>query len=121
MCQPIKTLPYSCYPAVTVLKTILYVNFRNFTLPQASFIPSADARDTSYFMSRYIWNLEEENVHGGSDFDDMETGSASCSSSSYSNLQDEDVSLCCRTCSIILKKHELVRILTSLEILGIYG
>ena len=59
---------------------------------QAAFIPSADLHDTSYFMSRYIWNLEEENAaNGGSDCDDMtDTGSGSRSSSSY--LQDEDVS-----------------------------
>lgn len=43
-------------------------------------------------MSRYIWNPEDEHLHGGSDFDDMtDTGSVSCSSSSYSNMQDEDV------------------------------
>lgn len=45
-------------------------------------------------MSRYIWNPEDEHLHGGSDFDDMtDTGSVSCSSSSYSNMQDEDVSI----------------------------
>ncbi|PIN13909.1 Microtubule-associated serine/threonine kinase [Handroanthus impetiginosus] len=71
------------------------INWSNLERQKAAFIPSADAHDTSYFMSRYIWNLEEENVHGGSDFDDMtETGSASCSSSSYSNLQDEDGDEC---------------------------
>lgn len=59
---------------------------------QATFVPSADAHDTSYFMSRYIWNPEDENVNGGSDFYELsESGSASCSSSSYSNLQDEAV------------------------------
>lgn len=52
------------------------------------FIPSSDARDTSYFMSRYIWNPEDDHVHGGSDFDELtETGS----SGSYSNMQDEEV------------------------------
>ncbi|KAI3458276.1 hypothetical protein Pfo_014939 [Paulownia fortunei] len=71
------------------------INWDTLERQKAAFIPSADAHDTSYFMSRYIWNLEEENVHGGSDFDDMtETGSASCSSSSYSNLQDEDGDEC---------------------------
>lgn len=45
-------------------------------------------------MSRYIWNSEDENVHGSSDFDELsETDSASCSSSSQSNFQDEDVCL----------------------------
>ena len=56
------------------------------------FIPSAEALDTSYFMSRYIWNPEDDNVGGGSDFDDMtETCSISCSSGSC-YTQDEDVS-----------------------------
>lgn len=60
---------------------------------QATFVPSGDdAHDTSYFMSRYIWNPEDENVNGGSDFYELsESGSASCGSSSYSNLQDEEV------------------------------
>lgn len=52
------------------------------------FIPSADARDTSYFMSRYIWNPEDEHVNGGSDFDYL----TDTSSGSYGNMQDEDVS-----------------------------
>ncbi|KAL6541753.1 hypothetical protein OROGR_011239 [Orobanche gracilis] len=71
------------------------INWDNLSMQKAAFIPSADAHDTSYFMSRYIWNLEEENFHGGSDYDDMtDTGSASCSSSAYSNLQDEDGDEC---------------------------
>nr|XP_011469150.1 PREDICTED: probable serine/threonine protein kinase IRE [Fragaria vesca subsp. vesca]XP_011469151.1 PREDICTED: probable serine/threonine protein kinase IRE [Fragaria vesca subsp. vesca]XP_011469152.1 PREDICTED: probable serine/threonine protein kinase IRE [Fragaria vesca subsp. vesca] len=53
------------------------------------FIPSTDAHDTSYFMSRYIWNPEEEHVNGGSDFDDL---TDSCSSGSY--IQDEDGDEC---------------------------
>lgn len=62
---------------------------------KAAFIPSAEPQDTSYFMSRYNFNLEDEIIHGGSDVDDMtDTGSASCSSSSYSNMQDEDVDEC---------------------------
>lgn len=56
------------------------------------FIPSAESHDTSYFMSRYIWNPEDEHVQGGSDFDEMsDSCSVSCSSGSYSNMQDEDV------------------------------
>ena len=55
---------------------------------QAMFIPSTEGHDTSYFMSRYIWNPEDEQVHGGSEFDDM---TDTCSSGSLSNLQDEDV------------------------------
>ncbi|KAL0400881.1 UNVERIFIED_CONTAM: putative serine/threonine protein kinase IRE [Sesamum latifolium] len=69
------------------------INWDTLARQKAAFIPSVDAHDTSYFMSRYIWNLEEENR--GSDVDDMtDTGSASCSSSSYSNLQDEDGDEC---------------------------
>ena len=55
---------------------------------QAMFIPSTEGHDTSYFMSRYIWNPEDEQVHGGSDFDDM---TDTCSSGSLSYVQDEDV------------------------------
>ncbi|KAI7988385.1 putative serine/threonine protein kinase IRE [Camellia lanceoleosa] len=58
------------------------------------FIPSAEALDTSYFMSRYVWNPKDENVGGGSDFDDMiETCSISCSSGSC-YTQDEDGDEC---------------------------
>ena len=52
------------------------------------FIPSAEALDTSYFMSRYIWNPEDEQCTGGSDFDDI---SETCSSGSGSDLLDEEV------------------------------
>lgn len=52
------------------------------------FIPAAETLDTSYFVSRYVWNPEDENVQGGSDFDDM---TDTCSSGSYSYTQDEDV------------------------------
>lgn len=44
-------------------------------------------------MSRYIWNPEDENVNGGSDFELSESGSASCGSSSYSNPLEEEVNL----------------------------
>ncbi|KAL3521436.1 hypothetical protein ACH5RR_019585 [Cinchona calisaya] len=72
------------------------INWDTLARQKAAFIPSAEPHDTSYFMSRYIWNPEDENVHGGSDFDDMfDTGSASCSSSSYSYLQDEAGDECC--------------------------
>ncbi|XP_022879407.1 probable serine/threonine protein kinase IRE [Olea europaea var. sylvestris] len=71
------------------------INWDTLARQKAAFIPSADVQDTSYFMSRYIWNPEEENVHGGSDFDDMtETGSASCSGTPYSNMQDEEGDEC---------------------------
>ncbi|KAF5956257.1 hypothetical protein HYC85_003482 [Camellia sinensis] len=37
----------------------------------AMFIPSAEALDTSYFMSHYVRNPEDENIGGDNDFDDM--------------------------------------------------
>lgn len=52
------------------------------------FIPAAETLDTSYFMSRYIWNPEDEHLAGGSDFDDL---TDSCSSGSGSDLADEEV------------------------------
>ncbi|XP_057996119.1 probable serine/threonine protein kinase IRE isoform X2 [Hevea brasiliensis] len=58
---------------------------------KAMFIPSAEAHDTSYFMSRYIWNPEGENFQGGSDFDDL---TDSCSTGSFSNTHDEDGDEC---------------------------
>ncbi|KAM7273997.1 hypothetical protein ACFE04_028661 [Oxalis oulophora] len=62
------------------------INWDTLARQKAMFIPEADAHDTSYFMSRYIWNPEDEHLGGGSDFDDM---TDSCSSGSFS-LQDED-------------------------------
>lgn len=52
------------------------------------FIPSAEALDTSYFMSRYVWNPEDEHCAGGSDFDGITDTS---SSGSGSDALDEDV------------------------------
>ncbi|XP_055818880.1 probable serine/threonine protein kinase IRE [Solanum dulcamara] len=71
------------------------INWDTLARQKATFVPSADAHDTSYFMSRYIWNPEDENVNGGSDFYELsESGSASCGSSSYSNPQDEEGDEC---------------------------
>nr|GEX10046.1 probable serine/threonine protein kinase IRE [Tanacetum cinerariifolium] len=61
---------------------------------KATFIPSAEALDTSYFMSRYIWNPEDEQVDGGSDFDDMSDTGSTCGDSSYGNLLDEEGDEC---------------------------
>ncbi|CAK7337072.1 unnamed protein product [Dovyalis caffra] len=58
---------------------------------EAMFIPTGEAHDTSYFMSRYIWNPEGENVHGGSDFEDL---TDTCSSGSFSNTHDDDGDEC---------------------------
>ncbi|XP_060203426.1 probable serine/threonine protein kinase IRE isoform X2 [Lycium barbarum] len=72
-----------------------HINWDTLARQKATFVPSADAHDTSYFMSRYIWSPEDENVNGGSDFYELsESGSATCSSSSYSNLQDEEGDEC---------------------------
>ncbi|CAE6254651.1 unnamed protein product [Arabidopsis arenosa] len=66
------------------------INWDTLARQKAMFVPSAEPQDTSYFMSRYIWNPEDENVHGGSDFDDL---TDTCSSSSF-NTQDEDGDEC---------------------------
>ncbi|KAJ8752847.1 hypothetical protein K2173_008582 [Erythroxylum novogranatense] len=68
------------------------INWDTLARQKAMFIPSVEAHDTSYFMSRYIWNPEEENVNGASDFDDL---TDTCSSSgSFSNTHDEDGDEC---------------------------
>uniref|UniRef100_A0A7N0V4L3 non-specific serine/threonine protein kinase n=1 Tax=Kalanchoe fedtschenkoi TaxID=63787 RepID=A0A7N0V4L3_KALFE len=70
------------------------INWDTLARQKAMFIPTTEtAHDTSYFMSRYVWSPEDENVHGGSDFDDL-TDSYSGSSSSFSNLQDEEGDEC---------------------------
>lgn len=73
---------------------MIYPNFL-----QAMFIPSAEALDTSYFMSRYIWNPEDEHCTGGSDFDDI---TDTCSSGSGSDLLDEDVCIHFNFCTYAL-------------------
>ncbi|TYG52839.1 hypothetical protein ES288_D09G060600v1 [Gossypium darwinii] len=67
------------------------INWSTLARQKAMFIPSTEAHDTSYFMSRYIWNAEDEQVHGSSDFDDL---TDTCSSGSLSNVQDEDGDEC---------------------------
>ncbi|XP_010550576.1 PREDICTED: probable serine/threonine protein kinase IRE [Tarenaya hassleriana] len=67
------------------------INWDTLARQKAMFVPAAEPHDTSYFMSRYIWNPEDENVHGGSDFDDL---TDTCSSSSSFNTQDEDGDEC---------------------------
>lgn len=63
------------------------------------FIPAADAHDTSYFMSRYIWNPEGDHFQGGSDFDDLTETS---STTSFDNSQEEDVRFVQILCSFII-------------------
>ncbi|XWS37696.1 hypothetical protein CRYUN_Cryun19dG0067200 [Craigia yunnanensis] len=67
------------------------INWDTLARQKAMFIPSTEGHDTSYFMSRYIWNREDEQVHGGSEFDDM---TDTCSSGSLSNLQEDDGDEC---------------------------
>ncbi|KAK9045256.1 hypothetical protein V6N11_059143 [Hibiscus sabdariffa] len=64
------------------------INWSTLARQKAMFIPSTEAHDTSYFMSRYA---EDEQVHGSSDFDDL---TDTCSSGSLSNMQDEDGDEC---------------------------
>ncbi|KAK7263837.1 hypothetical protein RJT34_31434 [Clitoria ternatea] len=67
------------------------INWDTLARQKAMFIPSAETLDTSYFMSRYIWNPEDEHCAGGSDFDDI---TETCSSGSGSDLLDEDGDEC---------------------------
>ncbi|KAI3752359.1 hypothetical protein L2E82_24339 [Cichorium intybus] len=61
---------------------------------EKTFVPSAETLDTSYFMSRYIWNPEDEHVDGGSDFDDMSDTDSTCGDSSFSNMLEEEGDEC---------------------------
>ncbi|XP_058765263.1 probable serine/threonine protein kinase IRE [Vicia villosa] len=64
------------------------INWDTLARQKAMFIPSTEALDTSYFMSRYIWNPEDEHCAGGSDFDDItESYTSGSGSDSY---EDED-------------------------------
>nr|POE64348.1 putative serine/threonine protein kinase ire [Quercus suber] len=67
------------------------INWDTLARQKTMFIPAAEGHDTSYFMSRYIWNIEDDHVSGGSDFDDL---TETCSSGSYSNDHDEDGDEC---------------------------
>ncbi|CAH1438912.1 unnamed protein product [Lactuca virosa] len=66
------------------------INWDTLARQKATFIPSAEALDTSYFMSRYIWNPDDQHLDGGSDFDDMSEADTSCGHSSLSNMVDEE-------------------------------
>ncbi|KAI4332032.1 hypothetical protein L6164_016973 [Bauhinia variegata] len=66
------------------------INWDTLARQKAMFIPSAEI-DTSYFMSRYIWNPEDEHLPGGSDFDGMTETSSTVSGSS---LLEEDGDEC---------------------------
>ncbi|KAH7854620.1 hypothetical protein Vadar_016004 [Vaccinium darrowii] len=70
------------------------INWDTLARQKAMFIPSAEAHDTSYFMSRYIWNPEDDNVGGGSDFDDLTDTSSNSGSSGSCYTQEEDGDEC---------------------------
>ncbi|XP_050225249.1 probable serine/threonine protein kinase IRE [Mercurialis annua] len=67
------------------------INWDTLARQKATFIPAADALDTSYFMSRYIWNPEAEHFQGGSDFDDL---TDTCSTGSFSHTHEEEGDEC---------------------------
>ncbi|KAF7836372.1 putative serine/threonine protein kinase IRE isoform X2 [Senna tora] len=69
------------------------INWDTLAMQKAMFIPSAEALDTCYFMSRYIWNPEDEHQTGGSDFDCM---TETCYSGSGSEVLDEEGDECSR-------------------------
>ncbi|CAI9286474.1 unnamed protein product [Lactuca saligna] len=58
---------------------------------KATFIPSVETLDTSYFMSRSIWNPEDEQVDGGNNFDDMSDTGSTFGDSSFGNMLEEEV------------------------------
>ncbi|XP_048497006.1 probable serine/threonine protein kinase IRE isoform X2 [Beta vulgaris subsp. vulgaris] len=72
------------------------VNWDTLARQKAMFVPSTEgAFDTGYFMSRYVWNPEEDHVFGASDFDYMsESCSDTLSSGSLSNAADEERDEC---------------------------
>ncbi|XP_059450583.1 probable serine/threonine protein kinase IRE [Corylus avellana] len=67
------------------------INWDTLARQKAMFIPAIEALDTSYFMSRYIWNVEDDHVVGVSDFEDV---TETCSSRSCSNEHEEDGDEC---------------------------
>ncbi|MCH98614.1 serine/threonine protein kinase IRE, partial [Trifolium medium] len=68
------------------------INWDTLAMQKAMFIPSAaESQDTSYFMSRYIWNPEDEHCAGASDFDDITETYSSGSGSGDSLDEDGDV------------------------------
>ncbi|KAL6009690.1 hypothetical protein ACLOJK_000119 [Asimina triloba] len=66
------------------------INWETLTRQKAAFIPSADdEQDTSYFMSRHVWNSSDEFAH---DNTTDTTGSTSCSSLLSDPLDEENLS-----------------------------
>ncbi|KAI4330849.1 hypothetical protein MLD38_029094 [Melastoma candidum] len=69
------------------------INWDTLARQKAMFIPMAEPQDSSYFMSRYIWNPEDETIQGGSDFDELSECSVSSTGGS-SNYPDEEGDEC---------------------------
>ncbi|KAK9103241.1 hypothetical protein Sjap_020495 [Stephania japonica] len=67
------------------------INWDTLARQKAAFIPSAEAYDTSYFTSRYIWNQGDGQA---SDLDDMTESCSLSGSSSFSNQIDDEVDEC---------------------------
>ncbi|KAI4383069.1 hypothetical protein MLD38_008949 [Melastoma candidum] len=71
------------------------INWDTLAMQKAMFIPAAEPQDTGYFMSRYIWNPEDETIDGGSDFDGLsDTCSIFSTDGSVCYLPDEEGDEC---------------------------
>ncbi|XP_078444875.1 protein kinase superfamily protein isoform X2 [Wolffia australiana] len=70
------------------------INWDTLARQKAAFVPESEsALDTSYFTSRYSWNLADEHLNEGNESEgSSEDGSVSCSSSCTSNRHHEPVS-----------------------------
>ncbi|MQL74213.1 hypothetical protein Taro_006547 [Colocasia esculenta] len=74
------------------------INWDTLARQKAAFVPSSDsALDTSYFTSRYSWNLSDEHVYEASEFEDSSENDSisgsSCMSNRHNELGDECVGL----------------------------
>ncbi|KAI3690557.1 hypothetical protein L2E82_48648 [Cichorium intybus] len=87
-------MSFEAYDLINNLLTENPVQLLGSTGAVETFVPSAKTLDTSYFMSRYIWNPEDEHVDGGSDFDDMSDTDSTCGDSSFGNMLEEEGDEC---------------------------
>ncbi|XP_071707900.1 probable serine/threonine protein kinase IRE [Rutidosis leptorrhynchoides] len=85
------------------------INWDTLARQKAAFIPSAEVLDTSYFMSRYIWNPEDEHIGGGSDFDDMseEGTTSSDDDTSHSDIGNEQGDECSNLADFSAPSHNV--------------
>lgn len=71
------------------------INWDTLARQKAAFVPASEsALDTSYFTSRYSWNLSDGQVYAASEYEDSSdndslSGSSSCMSPSHRGGQDE--------------------------------